>query len=129
VARAFELFTAELGDWWPLEKHSVGGDDREAVVVEPRAGGQVFEQLRDGVRAVWGDVLVWDPPERFAMTWHPGGDPATATEVEVRFTAVAEGTQVDLEHRGWERRADGATARPSYDTGWTMVLARYQAAG
>jgi hypothetical protein len=63
------------------------------------------------------------------MTWHPGSDPAQATELEVRFTAVPEGTQVDLEHRGWERRVDGAEARPSYDSGWDMVLARYLAAG
>jgi hypothetical protein len=127
-ARAFELFTAEMSAWWPMLTHSVGGADHCGVVVEGRVGGQVYEDLPAG-RAVWGDVLVWGPPSRFVMTWHPGQDPAAATEVEVWFSPVAEGTRVVLEHRGWERREDAATARESYDTGWEIVLAQYANAG
>ena len=26
VERAFEVFTAEIGTWWPLHTHSIGGD-------------------------------------------------------------------------------------------------------
>lgn len=37
-----------------------------------RQGGRVTERLRDGSEAVWGALLVWEPPDRLVMTWHPG---------------------------------------------------------
>ena len=124
--RAFQVFTEELRQWWPIDTHSIGGDDVDEVVIEPRVGGRVYELLRSGECAVWGDVLIWDPPARFVMTWHPGTPAEEATELELRFTPTTGGTQVDLEHRGWERRIeDGAAMRSSYDTGWDMVIERY----
>jgi hypothetical protein len=42
------------------------------VTFERRQGGQVYETWDDGTVVVWGDVLVWEPPTRFAMTWNPG---------------------------------------------------------
>ena len=57
------------------------------------------------------------------MTWHPGREPDTAQEVEVSFTAVPDGTRVDLEHRGWEKRGTAATeSREGYRDGWRVVL-------
>jgi uncharacterized protein YndB with AHSA1/START domain len=51
------------------------------------------------------------------------------TEVEVRFTAEAGGTRVDLEHRGWDRAGAAATKMGAqYDGGWDLVLSRYAAA-
>jgi hypothetical protein len=45
--------------------------------------------------------------------------------VEVRFAPEADGTRVDLEHRG----PDGAAASsPGFDTGWTEVLSYFVAA-
>ncbi len=85
--QAFELFTAGLSRWWPLKTHSCAGVDALRVDIEPRVGGQVLEQARNGSQAAWGTVLVWDPPRRFAMTWHPAGDPAEATRLEVSFAA------------------------------------------
>ncbi len=46
-ARAFKLFTANMGRWWP------GGRTPAAkpavdVVVEPRAGGRWYEVDQDG---------------------------------------------------------------------------------
>jgi hypothetical protein len=32
---------------------------------------------------------------------------------------------VALTHSGWDRRADGAAARLSYDSGWEVVLGAY----
>ena len=46
--------------------------------------------------------------------------------MEVRFTAEGDGTQVELEHRHWDRLGAGAAeTRGNYDGGWAMVLGRY----
>jgi len=122
VASAFEVFTTEIGSWWPLGVHSVFGKDATVAF----ADDQLVEQGPDGGEAVWGKVLDWEPPTRLRITWHPGSDPAKASEVEVTFAEVA-GDQVlvTLEHRGWERFADPAAARAEYNTGWPHVLAGY----
>ena len=124
--RAFEVFTRELGTWWPLGSHSIGGEKITEVVFEEHVGGRIFERHDDGGEGDWGRVLAWEPPTRFVMTWHPGHDPLQATELEVRFAPADEGTRVDLEHRGWEILAERAQeARSGYDTGWGDVLGHY----
>lgn len=124
--RAFEIFTVEMGSWWPTRSHSIGGDAVEQIVFEGRPGGRVYERLDDGSEGEWGRVLEWDAPRRFVMSWYPGTDPAEATELEVRFEPEGEGACVELEHRGWERRGErGHAARKSYESGWDPVLERF----
>jgi uncharacterized protein YndB with AHSA1/START domain len=124
--RAFEVFTREIGSWWPLGSYSIGGASITEVVFEEQVGGRIFERHQDGGEGEWGRVLAWDPPSRFVMSWYPGHDPAEATELEVRFAAEGDGTRVDLEHRGWEILADRAReARKGYDSGWGDVLSYY----
>jgi uncharacterized protein YndB with AHSA1/START domain len=119
--RAFALFTAGIGTWWPLEPHSVGGATSQGVTLD--ADGAV-ETLADGTTTAWGEIVEWQPPARFVMTWHPGAEPgADQTQVAVTFEAAAGGTLVRLEHSGWERV--GAAGRTGYDTGWDLVLGRY----
>jgi uncharacterized protein YciI len=68
-------------------------------------------------------VLDWEPPRRLRLTWHPGADPAVASEVAVSFAPITdELTLVTVEHQGWERFADPAAARDEYDHGWPQVL-------
>ena len=118
---AFELFTARFAEWWPLPSHSLSEDRADACYIEPFAGGRVYERSLDGDEHLWGNVLAFEPPHRVAMTWHPGGGPAT--EVEVRFTAADDGTLVELEHRGWEIFGDSAEeARNGYANGWPFVF-------
>jgi hypothetical protein len=128
--RAFEVFTAGVGGWWPMATHSTGKELVEAVVIEPREGGRFYERLQDGTENDWGVVTAWEPPERFASTWHPGYDEAEEQNLEVRFTPEGEGTRVDLVHTGWERRGDLAERMlRDYDTGWDYVFGeRYAAA-
>ena len=124
--RAFELFTREIGTWWPLGTHSIGGDKITEVVFEEQVGGRIYERHSDGGEGEWGRVLAWDPPGRFAMTWYPGHDSSQATELEVSFKADGDGTRVDLVHRGWEILADRAQeSRNEYDAGWGKVLSYY----
>jgi hypothetical protein len=118
-ATAFTLFTDHIGQWWPLGTHSVYGEQasvafEDGALVE-RAGAET---------SVWGEVLSWDPPRGFRITWHPGTDPEQATEVEVRFTDVDDAqVRVTLTHTGWERRGDDA--RAGYAEGWVFVLGRF----
>ena len=124
--RAFEVFTREIGSWWPLDKYSIGETEIVEVVFEEQVGGRVFERHADGSEAGWGRVLSWDPPGSFSMSWSPGSDPAKATELSVRFAAEGDGTRVALEHSGWEILAEGAhETRNSYDGGWESVLGYY----
>jgi uncharacterized protein YndB with AHSA1/START domain len=125
VARAFELFTVHLQEWWPLATHSVGQADAAGVALDGREGGQIVETLDDGSSCVWGTVLEWEPPTRLAFTWHPGSPADQAATVSVTFHDAPDGTRVELVHSGWERRPDGVRARAGYDTGWDYVLGRY----
>lgn len=118
----FALFTEHLTAWWPLETHGVYGPESAGVRF---ADGRLVESSLDGRESVWGEVLAWEPPERFVISWHPGRDGGTASEVEVSFAPEAGGTWVRVEHRGWEQfgvdalvRRDGY-ARPN---AWGAVL-------
>ncbi len=121
--RAFELFTSDIGRWWPLVSHSVGADSATSVVMECRPGGRIVETVRDGSTHVWGTLTDWSPSTQVAFTWHPGQPEGEATLVTVTFRAAGEQTEVRLVHSGWDARPDGARARTGYDTGWDTVLA------
>ena len=124
--RAFELFTAHIQEWWPLETHSVGAGKAAGIVFGEGAGAEIVETLADGTTSVWGTVTQWEPPHRVAFTWHAGTAKAEATRVEVTFTQDGPGsTVVRLVHSGWERRPDGPSAREGYDSGWEPVIRRF----
>jgi uncharacterized protein YndB with AHSA1/START domain len=124
--RAFEVFTREIGTWWPLDKYSIGDTKITEVVFEETAGGRVFEKHEDGSEADWGKVLTWDPPSSFSMAWSPGTDPRKATHLEVRFADEGDRTRVDLVHTGWEILAEQAEeTRNGYNGGWESVLEYY----
>lgn len=129
-ADAFELFTTRLREWWPTESHSISADiDGEAVRdirVEGRVGGRVIETAGDGVEYAWAEVLAWEPPSRFVLSWHPTPTPTAASRVEVRFRATPFGTDVELTHSGWEEFGSrAAELRTNYDSGWEPVLRRF----
>jgi uncharacterized protein YndB with AHSA1/START domain len=69
--------------------------------------------------------LAWQPPYSFRITWHPGSAPDRATEVEVVFEPVADGTLVTLEHSGWEQH--DIARHTEYGEGWPVVLGHYAA--
>jgi uncharacterized protein YciI len=124
-AAAFEVFTAGLGQWWPLDELSVHGKDGTVSFDGTSAGGQIVERSADGQVAVWGTVTRWEPPAAVAFTWHPGHPADRASHVEVTFAAAGPQTLVTLEHAGWDAFADPAAARAEYDHGWPLVLDRY----
>lgn len=127
-AKAFAIFTSQMGRWWPRGR-TVGESPHADIVVEPLVGGRWFERDDAGVETPWGQVLVWEPPVRLVLAWQLDGehrfDPELITEVEITFApADGGGTEVRLEHRNLERfrkRPDAWSA--AVREGWSeMVL-------
>jgi len=134
VDRAFRVFTEQMDKIKPREHNMLGVDIAETVL-EPRAGGRIYDRGTDGSECEWASVIAFEPPDRLVFSWNVSPrwqvetDPARRSEVEVRF--IAEGpdrTRVELEHRhldrhgdGWEGLRDGVAA----PDGWPLYLQRY----
>jgi uncharacterized protein YndB with AHSA1/START domain len=127
--RAFDVFTAGIGRWWP-KTHHIGAADIDTLVIERREGGRWFERGVDGSECEVGKVLVWDPPARLVLAWQLTPefkyDPDLITEVEVQFIAEgANATRVELEHRNLERfgdRVDAMREKIDGPGGWGDLL-------
>ena len=126
----FEVFVATIGTWWPVNPFSAGKDRVRDVTFERWPGGRVYETWHDGTEVDWGEVLVWEPPARFAMTWNMT---SVVTEVELTFAELGPAlTRVALEHRGWEQLTEEQLARDcalpggytggAYREGWARIL-------
>jgi hypothetical protein len=106
------------------------------VTIEPRVGGRVYETWNDATTLDWGELVAWEPPARFTMTWTSTPAP---TEVELTFTRLGPSlTRVTVEHRGWEALTDeqlnadcaapGGYGAGGFDTGWNLILDRFATA-
>jgi uncharacterized protein YndB with AHSA1/START domain len=126
----FDTFVDTIGVWWPVNPFSAGKDRVRDVTVDKHAGGRVYETWDDGTEADWGEVLVWLPPERFAMTW---AIVSVLTEVELTFTELGPAlTRVSVVHSGWEKLSDEQLAKDcalpggylggAFDKGWAIIL-------
>jgi uncharacterized protein YndB with AHSA1/START domain len=128
--RAFRVFTANMGAWWP-KSHHIGQAALKDCVIEPKVNGRWYEVDEDGSTCDWGKVLEWDPPRRLRLAWQLNQefryDPDLVTEVEVSFTRLGpKRTRVDFEHRHLERFGDAAERlRGAMDTGWGEILDGY----
>ena len=58
VQHCFDAWVSRQELWWP-RSHTVSGDPR-AIVIQPRAGGRMFERDSEGAEHPWGEVLTWD---------------------------------------------------------------------
>jgi hypothetical protein len=126
AAAAFDLFVFRMVDWWPLATRSVLLTDAVSCHVEPHVRGRVFERGRDGREELWGRIVLWDAPNRVVFTWHPGAPEETATEIDIRFTALGTSTRIELEHRNWERMGQRAElVRGLYEHGWPGIVGRF----
>jgi hypothetical protein len=135
--RAFELFTEQMGTWWPVQWYSraVSEFEHEDIEVaklefQPRVGGSILEHTSDGRILPWAEVVAWHPPRLVLMAWRPHSRPEPPTEVEVTFSARESGTLVELEHRGWERLSKEFREEmyETYARGWMTTLECFTAA-
>jgi uncharacterized protein YndB with AHSA1/START domain len=131
--RAFDVFTAGIGRWWP-KSHKIGPADLDRPIIEPHEGGRWYELDVDGTECELGKVAAWEPPSRLVLIWQLTPeftyDANLITEVEVTFTPEGDGTRVDLEHRDLERMGDKAeTMRETVSGpgGWPALLELFAA--
>lgn len=104
--RTFKVMTQQSHDWFP---HVYGGDKVRSVVLEPRVGGQHYEDWGNGSGHLYGHVTVYDPPARWATRGrvYPGTILDTGYElteetggVRVRVTKLATGPMTEEEAAG-----------------------------
>lgn len=135
-ARAFEVFTAGMSQWWPGATHTTLKSPFKDAIIEPFAGGRWYHVGIDGSQAETGKVLAWEPPGRLLLAWQLDHNwtyrPELLTEIEVKFIAEGTGTtRVELEHRLLERAGEkeGDIIRTAIDApgGWGGLLAAYAA--
>lgn len=123
--RAFRLWVEGIDAWWP-KTHSVSKDAETRIFMEGRLGGRFFERASDGTEHDFGSVVTYDPPNHLAYDWFLGSGAEMPSLVDIRFTAVADGTRVDIEQRGpeligelWEQR------QSAFSSAWDNVLPAY----
>jgi uncharacterized protein YndB with AHSA1/START domain len=127
LARAFHVFTAEIGTWWDDDKHILEAPLAE-MVFEPFVGGHIIDRASDGSECRWARVLAYEPPNRVCFSWDINTrwqietDPARTSEVEITFTAVTpERTRVVLTHRHLDRHGEGwESMRDAVSGGWSL---------
>ncbi len=118
---AFEVFTSKTSSWWP-GKHTRSGSP-EAVTIEPRDGGRIFERTSSGDEHDWGEVLSWEPPSRLRYLWHIYGPRERATEVEIRFEDEGRQTRVRVLQSGFDRLGTEAESlRERNHAGWSDLF-------
>lgn len=134
-AHTFDVFVRTIGTWWPVQPYSEGEDRVRDVTFEGRPGGRLFETWDDGTTVEWGEVLGWDPPSGFTISWRPT---PVVTEVEVTFQDLGPLlTRVGVEHRGWDALTSeqlgedcaepGGYLGGAYSSGWSAILATFAA--
>lgn len=126
-ARAFRIWTGHIDLWWPKVGHTRSGVIETTICMEPEIGGRLFERTADGREIQWGEVQVWEPPERIVHTWLMGTDESHPTIVDVTFAAGSPGaTQIVVRQRSgrmekpvWRRSCGG------FERAWAEVLRAY----
>jgi uncharacterized protein YndB with AHSA1/START domain len=133
-ATAFEVFTRDFDAIKPRE-HNMLPVEIDETVLEPRAGGAVFDRGIDGSVCEWARVLAFEPPARLVLAWKISpywqleSDPERASEVEVLFIQEAPDlTRVRLVHSHLDRHGEGWEGfRQGLASGdaWPLYLRRY----
>ena len=123
-SHAVEVFTAGLGRWWP-RTHGIGNPPMQMAVLEPRLGGRWDELSQDGSQVDIGQILVWEPPHRFVVSWNIGSDwkPDAKVGSEVEVGSSPKGRKRRWSNwniassSGWERTPVNPCARTSTAAG------------
>ncbi|MFJ1767364.1 SRPBCC family protein [Amycolatopsis sp. NPDC088138] len=135
VEHAFRVFTDRFDEVKPRE-HNLLAVPIERTVLEPKAGGSVYDVGTDGSRCTWARVLAYEPSDRLVLSWDISprwqleSDPGHTSEVEIRFTAEgADRTRVALEHRHLDRHGEGweSFSNLGSGSGWPLYLDRFRA--
>ena len=136
-ARAFAVFTQEVGLWWrPNGLFQFTPRGAGVLAFEPGEGGRLITTLASGKVFEIGKIRAWEPPRRLVFGWRQAAfEPDQDTEVEVRFEPVGDETRVTVEHRGWDSVPAAHVARHGFPNAvfltrhgewWQTLLASYK---
>jgi uncharacterized protein YndB with AHSA1/START domain len=136
AARAFHVFTAEIGTWWDADKHILDAE-LAGMEFEAHVGGNIVDRGVDGSECRWARVLAYEPPHRVVFSWDINvnwqleTDPTKSSDVEITFTALGpDRTRVVLTHRHLDRHGDGwERMRDAVGSGWSLQHFAEVAAG
>jgi uncharacterized protein YndB with AHSA1/START domain len=95
--------------------------------IDPREGG-AFRIVMQGPTERYehhGRYVLIDPPRRLIFTWISAGTDWRLTLVTVRFTPIAEGVRIYLEHEG----LPDAERAGRHQDGWRTILEKLAKAG
>jgi hypothetical protein len=114
-AKAFEVFTARIDRWWP-KSHGIGSTPVRESIIEPFVGGRWYTKCEDGTEVVVGHVRVWEPAERFVVSWEISADwkPDARAAFRIRGRSAIcarDGRKHASGARASEFRADGCGRR------------------
>lgn len=124
---AFDVFAEKTASWWP-DAHTRSGDP-EAVTIEPRIGGRIFERAASGEEHDWGEVVAWEPPRLLRYLWHIYGPRERATEVEIRFEGDRDRTMVRVVQTGFSRLdVEAESLRERNYAGWSSLFEHFAVA-
>jgi uncharacterized protein YndB with AHSA1/START domain len=129
-ARAFDLFTRDIGRWWPRGQ-TIGQNPHADIVIEPQPGGRWFERDDSGAETDWGKVIDWAPPARLVLGWQLDAsfryNSEVMTEVVMSFEpAPGGGTIVTLCHQKLEGLGvDAAAVSDKLRGGWPSKVADF----
>ena len=113
LAHAFEVFTSKVDMWWPARHRKF---DTSVLRFERRLGGRFFERSPTGEENDFGQIVAWEPPNRFAYTWYPGAIDKP-TEVGVTFRHISDVTAVTVNH---------TEAKSELGEAWANVLPAFK---
>jgi len=121
---AFDVWTQRTTSWWPKD-HTISNDSNARVTIEPFVGGRILESAPGGSEHEWGEIVEWQPPQRFAYHWYITSDASDATFVEIEFQDIDAGTRIDINHSGWERLGRGVEMRQLNQGGWDAIIPHF----
>jgi Activator of Hsp90 ATPase homolog 1-like protein len=126
VTRAFDLFTLQIGQWWPADRRHLNDPGSELFLLET---GRFYERAVDGTELDLGRVRLWQSPHRIVLDFFIGTDAAHPTQVDIRFVAEADGARVTVTHQPTETSAHLWDMRaPLFERSWDAVLKALRAA-
>ncbi len=131
AARAFDLFTGQIGRWWPLECKAGAHGARE-IFVEPRASGRIYERNSDGREDLWGTIAACVPGRTIIVDWKLDSsfvpNPKLITDLEIFFADNRKGSShVTIVHTRLENFGpDLQGSSEAMACRWRQVLDAFQ---
>lgn len=119
--RVWNAIIHETPRWWRRD-FNVGGESA-LMTIEPRVGGRMFEDWGNDRGALWGTVLLFDPPSRLELVAHltPSfGGPATCI-IQIALRADRDQTVLSLSDSFFGRADQGTVT--SLSGGWKLLFA------